>query len=137
MTCPPTVYSIGHNESEWNGKVENKEEMVFAAGIIKSLLSLLRSRLTRETWKKQPNAKHALVWTLKQLKVCLPSRINSCPPPCTSPPCLPPLLPHLFLPPLPHPFSPSPSSCPSSTLTYLLNSPPSFLPCLCCWMIMK
>lgn len=42
--------------------------MVFTGGIIKPLLSLLRSRLTRETWKKQPNAKHALVWTLRQLK---------------------------------------------------------------------
>ena len=43
--------------------------MIFSDGVIKSLLSLLRSKLTKETWKKHPSAKHALIWALKHLKV--------------------------------------------------------------------
>ena len=65
----------GSSEAEidvWeHSKRKKKTEMLFSGGIIKSLLSLLRSRLTKETWKRQPNAKHALVWTLRQLKVCV------------------------------------------------------------------
>ena len=50
--------------------VKGKEvELLFSRGIIKSLLSLLRTKLTRDSWKKQPSAKHAFIWTLKQLKV--------------------------------------------------------------------
>ena len=50
--------------------VKGKEvELLFSRGIIKSLLSLLRTKLTRDSWKKQPSAKHAFVWTLRQLKV--------------------------------------------------------------------
>ena len=57
-------------ESEREKEVQNNKS-VFSGGIMKPLLKLLRSRLTRETWKAQPTAKHALIWTLRQLKVCV------------------------------------------------------------------
>ena len=50
-------------------KISGRVGMVFSGGVIKPLLLLLRSKLTKETWKKQPAAKHALIWTLRQLKV--------------------------------------------------------------------
>lgn len=56
------------DESAVKGK-EVDYELLFSRGIIKSLLLLLRTKLTRDSWKKQPSAKHAFVWTLRQLKV--------------------------------------------------------------------
>ena len=65
-------------ESEREKEVQNNKS-VFSGGIMKPLLKLLRSRLTRETWKAQPTAKHALMWTLKQLKVrCIYSWLYWC-----------------------------------------------------------
>ena len=65
-------------ESEREKEVQNNKS-VFSGGIMKPLLKLLRSRLTRETWKAHPTAKHALIWTLRQLKVrCIYSCIGVC-----------------------------------------------------------
>ena len=57
-------------EDERNG--EEKEELLeFRGGLLKPILSILRRKLTRETWKTHPTAKHALVWCLKHLQVCV------------------------------------------------------------------
>jgi hypothetical protein len=66
----PEPSSRKGNSSDTESEMERGRDvkMVFSNGIIKPLLSLFRSKLTRETWKKQPAAKHALVWTLRQLK---------------------------------------------------------------------
>ena len=61
--------SCDKDYSQIAGEEREKKELLLSSGIIKPLLALLRSRLTRESWKKQPVAKHALVWTLRQLKV--------------------------------------------------------------------
>ena len=64
--------SIASMDNEAVGREREKDggrdNMVFSGGVIKSLLLLLRSKLTAESWKKQPTAKHALIWTLRQLK---------------------------------------------------------------------
>ena len=57
------------NESGASSEEGRERVMVFSSGVIKPLLSLLRSKLTKETWKRHPTAKHALIWTLAQLKV--------------------------------------------------------------------
>ena len=65
-------------ESEREKEVQNNKS-VFSGGIMKPLLKLLRSRLTRETWKAHPTAKHALIWTLRQLKVrCVYTPVSVC-----------------------------------------------------------
>ncbi|CAI8021245.1 TELO2-interacting protein 2 [Geodia barretti] len=81
---PNSIASIDNEavgrEREKDGGRDNN--MVFRGGVIKSLLLLLRSRLTAESWKKQPTAKHALIWTLRQLKhPHLSPHINSFLPP--------------------------------------------------------
>ena len=67
---PNSIASIANEavgrEREKDGG--GRDNMVFRGGVIKSLLLLLRSKLTAESWKKQPTAKHALIWTLRQLK---------------------------------------------------------------------
>ena len=42
---------------------------VFKGGLLKAILVVLRPRLNQENWKKNPNAKHTLVWCLRRLKV--------------------------------------------------------------------
>ena len=43
--------------------------MVFRSGLLKATLLALRPHLTQDNWKKNPNAKHTLVWCLRRLKV--------------------------------------------------------------------
>ena len=62
------VQSTGEVSSD-KGSDGSERKMVFSGGILKPLLSLLRAKLTKETWKQHPTAKHALVWSLRQLKV--------------------------------------------------------------------
>ena len=59
--------STDNNQPRDDGN--DKKEQAFSNGIIKLLLSLLRSRLTRDNWKRQPSTKHCLVWTIRELKV--------------------------------------------------------------------
>lgn len=48
---------------------EDQNVVIFRVGLLKPILSILRAKLTRESWKTHPTAKHALVWCLKQLQV--------------------------------------------------------------------
>lgn len=71
-SCPGLDTADSHKnngDSPLNVEEGQDTKLLFSGGIVKSLLSLLRTKLTRETWKKHPTAKHALVWTLRQLKV--------------------------------------------------------------------
>lgn len=69
-SCCPTLDPATAGNTSDDSAVNGKEvELLFSGGIIKSLLSLLRTKLTRDSWKKQPSAKHAFIWTLRQLKV--------------------------------------------------------------------
>lgn len=62
----------GERDLEDESKEEGKKELLeFTGGLLKPILSILRVKLTRDTWKTHPTAKHALVWCLKHLKVCV------------------------------------------------------------------
>ena len=66
----------GERGLEDESKEEGKKELLeFTGGLLKPILSILRVKLTRDTWKTHPTAKHALVWCLKHLKVCVDSPI--------------------------------------------------------------
>ena len=61
----------GSQTSPCHGTMANSHDVLFRRGLLKPVMSILRNKLTKESWKKQPTAKHALVWCLRQLKVCL------------------------------------------------------------------
>ena len=65
---PNSIASVDNEAMEREREKDGGRDMVFGSGVIKRLLLLLRSKLTAESWKKQPTAKHALLWTLRQLK---------------------------------------------------------------------
>lgn len=46
-------------------------KVLFESGLLKPILLLLKSKLSRDSWKRHPMAKHALVWCLRHLKVTL------------------------------------------------------------------
>lgn len=48
---------------------EDQNMLIFRVGLLKTILSILRAKLTKESWKTHPTAKHALVWCLKHLQV--------------------------------------------------------------------
>ena len=62
-------------EEDTDRRVEEGEEkrdgLIFRVGLLKPILSVLRGKLTKESWKTHPTAKHALVWCLKHLQVFL------------------------------------------------------------------
>ena len=50
---------------------EKRDGLIFRVGLLKPILFVLRGKLTKESWKTHPTAKHALVWCLKHLQVFL------------------------------------------------------------------
>lgn len=50
---------------------EDRDKLIFRVGLLKPILSVLRGKLTKKSWKTHPTAKHALVWCLKHLQVFL------------------------------------------------------------------
>lgn len=50
-------------------ETDHSKSQIFPNGVIKDLLADLKLKLQRGQWKKHPNAKHALLWSLKHLKV--------------------------------------------------------------------
>ena len=68
-TTEQTSSQESTDNNQWIDDEGDKKELAFSNGIIKLLLSLLRSRLTKDNWKRQPCAKHCLVWTVSRLKV--------------------------------------------------------------------
>ena len=50
---------------------EKQDGLIFRVGLLKPILFVLRGKLTKESWKTHPTAKHALVWCLKHLQVFL------------------------------------------------------------------
>jgi len=73
---PTSGLGGGERGLEDKSKEEGKKELLqFTGGLLKPILSILRVKLTRDTWKTHPTAKHALVWCLKHLKVCVDSPI--------------------------------------------------------------
>ncbi len=64
----------GHVEPEQpmrlpEGGDETAVSRVFPSGLLKPVLTVLRTKLTRESWKRHPAAKHGLLWCLRHLKV--------------------------------------------------------------------
>lgn len=47
----------------------SSHKLEFPNGLLNDFLTYLRSKLQKGHWKKYPNAKHALLWCLKSLKV--------------------------------------------------------------------
>lgn len=58
-------------EDNYTKEEEGKDQnmLIFRVGLLKPTLSILRAKLTKESWKTHPTAKHALVWCLKHLQV--------------------------------------------------------------------
>ena len=58
----------------WSGNEQVEEFLAGTSdsptgGVLRSVLSLLKEKLTKEEWKHHPAHKQALFWCIRQLKV--------------------------------------------------------------------
>lgn len=71
VTVSSAELGEGKEKKEKEEGKEDRDGLIFRVGLLKPILSVLRGKLTKESWKTHPTAKHALVWCLKHLQVFL------------------------------------------------------------------